>query len=431
MTWRKLRNNPKIKLIMQKNRPLIKLCFNIFLSFLALGLYAAEDHPVINYEILIQPDSADVKIKMSYFPKTDQLCFGYNPESIIDIKAQNKKQTNLKISKKGENIFCITNFTDDLFISFHSPVRPYIENLNKTKSLSNIFIEDSAVIHGSNLFIKPILREDKDNNPIINVTFSIKDLESFKSSLGTQMNYINLKELEKLDSSLFIAGKIKNEALKINKTNYSCSFVGDWNKSLIKKIKNLYRIIATKQYELLGFMPTNKMDVLFIKSSKIKRGHGFQYSNAIVYMLPEKTELKDLEFLKLLAHEHFHLWNGNYIKPANGLEEEMAWFKEGVTNYYALISLVSSKILSEKDFLEYISSKYIKYDSSHESDDLFVAMAIDLEIIKASGLKLNLDKLMVLLSTEKEILSNGYNDQNIKDEIVTLANWDVSSFFDK
>ena len=35
------------------------------------------------------------------------------------------------------------------------------------------------------------------------------------------------------------------------------------------------------------------------------------------------------------------------------------------------------------------------------------------------------------LALKKEILSVGYDNQKIKEEIINLVNWDVSSFFDK
>lgn len=415
---------------MQKSRSIFKLNLIVFLFFVTIDLYAFKDHTLIHYDVLIKPEVVDVDVRVSNLPKDEVLCFEYTPSSIANIRVKDQYHSDLKVSKDKPNIFCVHKVKGDIFVSFNSEIKAYKEDLDNTKRLSNVSLENTVIIHGSNLSIVPLFKEDKETEPSISLTLSTKGLALFMSNLGPQMEY-NLKNPKDLYSSLFVAGTINNRHVKIKRTNYSYSFIGTWTKRLSDQIQNLYKTIVVKQYDLWDFIPINRMNVLFIKSKNIKQGHGFQYNNVIVYMLPENFDFKDIEFLKLLAHEHFHLWNGNYIKPTPHLERELLWFQEGVTNYYALITLVSAKIINEKVFLKHISDKYIKYDSSYENSDLFIAMALDLEIMKASSLKLNLDNLMKGLALKKEILSLGYNNQKIKEEIVTLVNWDVSSFFDK
>lgn len=416
---------------MQKSRLISKLNLIFPLFFLTINLYAFKDHPLIHYDILIKPVFVEVKVRISNLPKNRLQCFEYNPDSITNIRVKDQKHLDIKVSKDTQNTFCVHNVKGDIFVSFNSEIKEYIDDLGNTKKLSNVSLEKTVIIHGSNLSIVPLFKEEKGIEPSISLTLSTKDLNSFMSSLGNKMDYNNLKSPKDLYSSLFVAGIIKNRSVKINGTKYSYSFIGTWNKKVSAQLQNLYKTIAVKQYDLWGYSPIKKMNILFIKSKDIKRGHGFQYNNVIVYMLPEIFDFKDIELLKLLAHEHYHLWNGNYIKPSPVLEKELLWFQEGVTNYYALITLVSARIINEKVFLKHISDKYIKDDSSYKNSDLFIAMALDIEIMKASNLKLNLDNLMKGLALKKEILSIGYDNQKIKQEIINLVNWDVSSFFDK
>ncbi len=50
--------------------------------------------------------------------------------------------------------------------------------------------------------------------------------------------------------------------------------------------------------------------------------------------LPAETPITDT-IEHLLAHEVFHYWNGRLLKPADP-DELVAWFTEGLTDYYAL-----------------------------------------------------------------------------------------------
>ena len=64
-------------------------------------------------------------------------------------------------------------------------------------------------------------------------------------------------------------------------------------------------------------------------------------------------------FLSLVSHEFFHLWNVKRIRPdALGPFDydkenhtKLLWVAEGVTDYYAEISLRRAGLISDRDFL--------------------------------------------------------------------------------
>ncbi|MCX6113419.1 MAG: hypothetical protein NTY22_09125 [Proteobacteria bacterium] len=411
---------------MQKNKILLSF------SFLLTSL-----NPALDFNVMIKPAVVEIKSKALSFNPGKEVCFEYSPETIFAINVQDSDYKNLKITKNKRS-FCVTPSKNNFFISYKSKIFPYKNVTDTSKGISNMAINNSVLVFGDKIFIKPVFSKDVNLTPIIYVQFSTEALKYFVSSLEGESKKREISDVKKLMSSIMLAGDVQNDQIKIEKKKYYFSFIGNWSRENKLRIYNLYKKIVKQQLKIYGFIPVEFMTVTFIKTKNVKLGSGFQYNNAIVYILPESIDINDSEFLKLLVHEHFHIWNGLYFKPSENAQEELAWFHEGVTNYYALMNLVSSGIISEKEFLNYLSKIYMKYDSSYKPADqdtleelreFFIVMALDLETMRASGLRANLDTVLKDISFKPSILKNGYDNKSIKYELTEIANWDVSGFF--
>jgi len=73
------------------------------------------------------------------------------------------------------------------------------------------------------------------------------------------------------------------------------------------------RLVET-QVEIFGSHPLERFLVLILPS---RSGHygGSVYRNTIELQYPEDETLADPTSVSLIAHEHFHLWNGHLISP--------------------------------------------------------------------------------------------------------------------
>ncbi|NRA13375.1 MAG: M61 family metallopeptidase, partial [Crocinitomicaceae bacterium] len=90
-------------------------------------------------------------------------------------------------------------------------------------------------------------------------------------------------------------------------------------------------------------------------------GHGgLEHVNSTVLMINRwEYENNYKGFLKLVAHEYFHLWNVKRIRPVElgpfDYDSEnytsLLWAMEGFTSYYEKIILLRSGIWTEKEFL--------------------------------------------------------------------------------
>ncbi|MEI6080064.1 MAG: hypothetical protein WCQ53_05480 [bacterium] len=409
----------------------------LLISLLAHNAYSLEFSPGLNFEVMLKPNIVEVKLKASSFKPGKITCFEYDPEAIFDVKAQDTEYKDLKVTRERASI-CITPVSDKFFMTYKSKISAYKGLSDTNAKLPNIRIGKAILVFGNRIFLKPVFPKDVRISPAVYVKFSTQDLDHFMSSLNADRKKIEIKDMEKLMSSVILAGEMREADTRIEKKKYYFSFIGDWSKDNRSKISDVYKAVAQRQFSIWGFMPVDFMTITFIKAKNVKQGAGFEYNNAIVYILPENINIKDTEFLKLLAHEHLHIWNGAYFKPSENMQEELEWFHEGVTNYYSLMTLLGSGVISEKEFLAYLSKTYLNYDSSYKptgEDSMenlrgfFIAMAMDIETIRASGLKANLDTVMKNISLKNYILHNGYDNKVIMTELMRVSNWDISDFF--
>jgi len=177
-------------------------------------------------------------------------------------------------------------------------------------------------------------------------------------------------------------------------------------------------------------------------------------------------------FLSLVAHEHFHLWNVKRLRPIalgpfdydNENYTTDLWIAEGFTAYYEDIILRHAKLIDADNYLgvmandinqvENTPGKKVQniadasYDAwikayrptensnnstiSYYSKGSVAAMLLDLEIINDSQTKYSLDDVMKYMYHEYyKILKRGYTDAEFKKGLEKFAGKNLDDFYKK
>ena len=174
-------------------------------------------------------------------------------------------------------------------------------------------------------------------------------------------------------------------------------------------------------------------------------------------------------FLSLVAHEFFHLWNVKRIRPdALGPFDytkenytKLLWVAEGITDYYAALSLRRAGLISDRDFLgmqlqeiqtlqdtpgrlvmsaeEASFDTWIKYYRQDENSvnsqiDYYnkgriLGMLLDLEIRKRSNGAKSLDDVMRYLYTEFFKKDRNYTPRDFQKACELMAGSSLEDFF--
>ncbi|MBQ9244451.1 MAG: hypothetical protein IJ165_14735 [Proteobacteria bacterium] len=108
--------------------------------------------------------------------------------------------------------------------------------------------------------------------------------------------------------------------------------------------------------------------------------HGFARQGGIVLEMGRKAARDKRARRILMAHELFHLYNGENLRFENKSFAQTAWFREGMTQYIALTALLSLGLASRDDLYLWMSLSLSKqkpgvYDPYHHG--FFLSLAIE------------------------------------------------------
>jgi predicted metalloprotease with PDZ domain len=212
--------------------------------------------------------------------------------------------------------------------------------------------------------------------------------------------------------------------------------------------------IIEAQIKYMGFSPSKENLLITLNEGTPANQGGTVVKNVIsVYPNPQ-AGLQDFETLKLVAHEHFHFFNGNYWHDSGDKKEGYyKWMSEGFTEYYAGLTLFRENLIPEKQFVAWLNRLLLEYQTNPhaqtataeilaekywESQDYnklpyikgaLIAFLTDLQIRQKTAGKKQIDDLMRLLIGKTD-LKRGYDDNLLLANFDAVSNTDNRQFYD-
>lgn len=258
---------------------------------------------------------------------------------------------------------------------------------------------------------------------------------------------------------------------EVKGTNHTVALYGMGNYDIDELIRDMSRIIAAEM-DVFGGTNPNK-NYTFIIHNVINGQGGLEHMNSCVLSVNRWTygaNYKD--FLSLVAHEYFHLWNVKRIRPIElgpfNYDEEnytsLLWVMEGFTSYYDELILVRSGYYSKEEYLRKLQStlNYVEgtpgtrvQPVAHASFDAWIkgyrpnenssnttmtyysrgallGAYLDAMIIDKFDSKKCLDHFMRYLYDEFYIKKNrGFSESEFKTALNTFMGQDMTFFFTK
>jgi len=230
--------------------------------------------------------------------------------------------------------------------------------------------------------------------------------------------------------------------------------------------------IVNEETKVVGVNP-NKQYV-FIVHNVVGGDGGLEHCNSTVLSVDRWTYQGSnyLNFLNLVAHEYFHLWNVKRIRPIElgpfNYDQEVytnyLWVMEGFTSYYDELILRRCGFYSQEEMLKkiqiavnYVESSigarvqpvaHASFDAwikayrpnensanttmSYYSRGLIIASVLDVMIIKQSNGKKCLDHLLKdLYNTYYLERNRGFTDVEFKACLAKYTGQDMNEFFQK
>ncbi len=282
-----------------------------------------------------------------------------------------------------------------------------------------------------------------------------------------QANTFRAENFDILYDSPFEVGDFTEATFTVQGKPHRFVVEGEGNYDLNRITADTAKIIE-EGYKIFGELPYN--DYLFILN--LRGGGGLEHLNSTALQfnrLGFATRYKD--FLSLVAHEYFHLWNVKRIRPDalgpfdynNENYTRLLWVAEGGTAYYESVLVQRAGILTDKEFLagkaaafqalqnrpgrleqsleESSFDAWIKYyrpdenavnnQISYYDKGEIVNFLLDLQIRQSSNGAKSLDDVMRYLYNEHYKKNKNYTPEDYQKISEMMAGKSLNDFFSK
>ncbi len=330
--------------------------------------------------------------------------------------------------------------------------------------------DEHAFINCSNVFMSAKGMENEKCSVQISPHASWKTISTGLEKIGN-----NLYEAENYDvlaDSPIEIGNQKVLEFEIQNIKHYIALTGRSNYNVDTLIKDFKRI-AEAQINFFGDIPYKHYT--YICHLVEKGGGGLEHLNSFAVQFPRwafTDEKLYKQFLGLVSHEFFHLWNVKRIRPAelgpfdydNENHTTGLWVAEGWTSIYDNIFIRRCGVLDNKEYYEFIEKevndimrfqgrfnqslfessydtwiKFYRQDENSKNSQVsyytkgaLVALMLNIEIIISSNCEKSLDDaLKALWEDYKKNPSNGFTNERVKEICESLAGKDLTDFWNK
>ncbi len=283
--------------------------------------------------------------------------FGKN---VYDVKAYDIKGNSLVINRIGGDVFQVNQHKGYIKVSY--------------KLYANYADGTYASVDGTGLHLNMpsvfMWMKEADNLPI-EIQFNIPKEKNWK--IATQLKPTK-------DPSVFTASSlqyfmdcptkigdlhIKEWSVK-NTDNKDCTFrialEANASDSVINVLTEKVQRITQEAKSVYGEYPTYDYGTYTFLSSinPYVQGDGMEHRNSTMITIPSETVETDGWALDVFAHEFFHCWNVERIRPKtlepfnfekSNMSNEL-WFAEGFTQYYGQMLMVRSGLIADTSYAQ-------------------------------------------------------------------------------
>lgn len=224
-----------------------------------------------------------------------------------------------------------------------------------------------AYLNGTNLFM--YLEGYKDQS----VELIVKPWENWKISTG--MEKIGENKFRATNYDIFVdcpmeIGTHRILQFIVDGKEHEIALYGRGNENQDRLVKDIHKIVGTTK-SIFGSLPYKRY--VFIIHLLENGSGGLEHLNSTTISVPMFTFGKREDynnFLSVVSHEFFHLWNVKRIRPVElgpfNYKEEVytpsLWVSEGVTNYFAMVILLRAGLITSEEYYDHVASAMRIYD---------------------------------------------------------------------
>ncbi len=164
--------------------------------------------------------------------------------------------------------------------------------------------------------------------------------------------------------SLLIAGDFRRRTSRVGSLAVHFHLRGAWGFDDSVFTGSIAAILR-EHTRRFGAPGASDLQVVLVEGEADSHGGTVLGGAIALYPPPSRSPRVDLEALRLVSHEAFHLWNGGRLRPAPGRAEGYwKWFQEGFTEYYAWLGLMRAGLVSDTAVVDAINTALRRYTAN-------------------------------------------------------------------
>ncbi len=237
----------------------------------------------------------------------------------------------------------------------------------------------SSFLDDSELYVNPInclmYVRGREMEP---VTLSVKKPQDWRIAIAAEANSAGLYAFENYhelaDTPFIVSPDFERLSFEHKDATIELVLQGEANydaDSLVQDVK----LIVAEQVEIMQDLPIQRYVFLY-HLVPFAIGHGVEHKNSTSIVLGP-VDFSDpefyLRFLGVTAHEFFHVWNVERIRPQAIYypDYEVAnytttmWMYEGITSYYTDITLIRAGLVTQKKLFEHWADRIKSYQKQY------------------------------------------------------------------
>ncbi|MDX6693228.1 MAG: hypothetical protein QOF02_831 [Blastocatellia bacterium] len=289
-------------------------------------------------------------------------------------------------------------------------------------------------------------------------------------AVAGQSNTFSAASFDILYDSPVEVGTFKTISFDVKGVPHRIVIDGEGNYDMERLRRDVPKIVEAEAETMGGEIPYS--NYTFILHSHPAGGGGLEHLNStalIVTRFSFRPDSNYINFLSLVAHEFFHLWNVKRIRPdALGPFDynrenytKLLWVAEGITAYYENVFLRRAGFVNDKEFLSLMSGtirdvqtkpgrllmsveeasfdawiKYYRQDENSANSQIsyydkgaLLGMLLDVQIRKMSGGARSLDDVMRYLYTDFFKKNRNYSPADFQRACEQMAGGSLEDFF--
>lgn len=335
------------------------ICFIVYLTFFAAKAEAARDKSGIEnlpatYKVKVLENKPKFVFVKSRIPVSkgrlfmsplgvDHLPNGW-ATFIEDLTVSDESGRKLAFEKKeGANWQIADDYNGTVNLSYRVNLSFIYEDWVSGNEQAGAFLEDSIYLVTRPIFIT----SDFDGRRQIefDVPAGWKVSTPWKPASGAK-TFIAENQNDLL-SNTFVAGNHKEIRLAEGNFNFVLALPGKMRNSAAF-VEAALKPVLKSYLRLFNRTPPDNFLMTFFYANA-EDGEAYSRSSAFTTQ-DEVTKNGLIIWGNFLAHELFHYWNGQQMRGVNRGDRQ--WFSEGFTEYYANLTLVRERLITEELFLK-------------------------------------------------------------------------------